>query len=117
MLDDGPIEPTRAVKLMTQILAGLAHAHELGIVHRDVKPANIMLTERIGLGEQVRILDFGLARLREQNSVLTMGMVIGTPSYMAPEQLHRRRDRRPHRPLRVRHPALRDARRRQAVHR
>ena len=86
LLDEGPIAERRAVDIMRQVLAGLAHAHELGIVHRDVKPANVMLSQRTGLGEQVRILDFGLARLHEQSSGLTMGMAIGTPAYMAPEQ-------------------------------
>jgi serine/threonine-protein kinase len=86
LLDQGPLPPARAVELMRQILAGLGHAHELGITHRDVKPANVMVSHRTGLGEQVRILDFGLARLHEQSSGLTMGMAVGTPAYMAPEQ-------------------------------
>ncbi len=86
VLDRGALDPRRAVALMRQILAGLAHAHEIGIVHRDVKPANVMLTDRTLIGEQVRILDFGLARLREGNAGITAGMVIGTPAYMSPEQ-------------------------------
>jgi len=86
VLDDGRLETTRALTLMRQILAGLAHAHELGVIHRDVKPANVMLSDRGLLGEQARILDFGLARLREGNAGLTAGMVIGTPAYMSPEQ-------------------------------
>ncbi len=86
VLDQGRLEPHRALTLMRQILAGLTHAHELGIVHRDIKPANVMLSDRGLIGEQARILDFGLARLREGNANLTAGMVIGTPAYMAPEQ-------------------------------
>jgi serine/threonine-protein kinase len=86
ILDEGPLEIPRAAALLEQVLAGLGHAHELGIFHRDIKPGNVMVTERSGLGEQVRILDFGLARLREASSGLTAGMVIGTPAYMAPEQ-------------------------------
>jgi serine/threonine protein kinase len=86
VLDDGRIDPQRALVLMRQILAGLAHAHEFGIVHRDVKPANVMLSQRGLLGEQARILDFGLARLREGNAGLTAGMIVGTPAYMSPEQ-------------------------------
>jgi serine/threonine-protein kinase len=86
LLDEGALEIPRAVAMMKQILAGLGHAHELGIFHRDIKPGNVMVAQRSGLGEQVRILDFGLARLRESSSGLTAGMVIGTPAYMAPEQ-------------------------------
>jgi eukaryotic-like serine/threonine-protein kinase len=83
----GPLEPQRVADLMRQVLTGLAHAHELGIIHRDIKPANIMLTEKTGLGEQVRILDFGLARPAIESTKLTTGMVVGTPNYMAPEQI------------------------------
>ncbi|MEO8552427.1 MAG: protein kinase [Kofleriaceae bacterium] len=83
----GRIEPARAAEIARQILSGLAHAHELGIVHRDIKPANIMLTERTGMGEQVRILDFGLARPAIDSTKLTTGIVVGTPNYMAPEQI------------------------------
>jgi eukaryotic-like serine/threonine-protein kinase len=83
----GRLEPARAAELVKQVLSGLAHAHELGIVHRDIKPANIMLTERTGLGEQIRILDFGLARPAIDSTKLTTGIVVGTPNYMAPEQI------------------------------
>ncbi len=83
----GPLEPARAADLMRQVLSGLAHAHELGIVHRDIKPANVMITEKTGLGEQVRILDFGLARPASDSAKLTAGIVVGTPNYMAPEQI------------------------------
>jgi serine/threonine protein kinase len=80
-------QPARAAELVRQVLSGLAHAHELGIVHRDIKPANIMITDRTGLGEQVRILDFGLARPATDSTKLTTGIVVGTPNYMAPEQI------------------------------
>ena len=85
--ENGPLPVKRAVGIVRQILAGLAHAHAHGIVHRDIKPDNILLAEAIGLGDQVRILDFGLARLRDSVTNLTLGMPIGTPSYMAPEQI------------------------------
>src|SRR5215207_10365361 len=58
LLDDGPLPWLEAVTLMRQLLAGLAHAHAQGIVHRDVKPANVMVSEEIGTGRHVRILDF-----------------------------------------------------------
>lgn len=85
--EDGPLPVKQALGIVRQVLAGLAHAHSRGVVHRDIKPDNIVLTEAIGLGHQVRILDFGLARLRDTVTGLTQGMPLGTPSYMAPEQI------------------------------
>jgi eukaryotic-like serine/threonine-protein kinase len=82
---EGHFAPARAAEIMRQVLAGLAHAHELGIVHRDIKPANLMVGDKTGVGEVVRILDFGLARADGQTK-LTTGIVVGTPNYMAPEQ-------------------------------
>src|SRR5688572_29479746 len=88
LLDEGPLQPMRALGLARQIAAGLAHAHAQEIVHRDVKPANIMISEEIGAGEHVRILDFGLARLRGAvgRDATQSNVVVGTPNYMAPEQ-------------------------------
>jgi hypothetical protein len=92
MIDDGPLSVHDAIALTRQLLAGLAHAHAEGIVHRDVKPANVMVTEEIGTGRHARILDFGLARLRESGAagagahITQQSIVVGTPSYMAPEQ-------------------------------
>lgn len=87
LLDEvGRLEPVQACDIIRQVLAGLAHAHELGIIHRDVKPANIMISEKAGVGQQVRILDFGLARPTESSTKLTTGIVVGTPNYMSPEQ-------------------------------
>ncbi len=76
----------RSVSIMKQVMAGLAHAHGHEIIHRDVKPANIMLTEATGTGDFVRILDFGLAKLRGARSLSSSNIVVGTPSYMSPEQ-------------------------------
>jgi serine/threonine-protein kinase len=88
VLDDEPMGPMRALALVRQIASGLAHAHAQGIVHRDIKPANIMITDETGVGEHARILDFGLARLRNQvgRDATQHNMVVGTPNYMAPEQ-------------------------------
>ncbi|HKE20143.1 MAG TPA: serine/threonine-protein kinase, partial [Kofleriaceae bacterium] len=83
--EDIRMRPTRAVAIVRQVLAGLTHAHGQGIVHRDVKPENIVVSPVEGHGEHVRILDFGLAKLRDENSV-TSGLAVGTPGYMAPEQ-------------------------------
>jgi serine/threonine-protein kinase len=88
LIDNGALPPQRALALIRQIAAGLAHAHAQGVVHRDVKPANIMVTEEIGTGDHVRILDFGLARLRGAvgRDATQSNVVVGTPNYMAPEQ-------------------------------
>jgi len=85
LLLEGRLAPSRALRLAQQLLAGLAHAHEQGIVHRDLKPENLILSEEAGLKEHLRILDFGLAKLRD-GPQMTAGMAVGTPSYMSPEQ-------------------------------
>ena len=88
LLDQGRLEIDRSIHITRQVLAGLAHAHAQGIVHRDIKPANIMLTEATGTGDHVRILDFGLATLRDAHSadLSQSAIVVGTPNYMSPEQ-------------------------------
>mgnify|MGYP001607971876 CR=1 FL=1 len=89
LMDQEPVVAARAVNIGRQMLAGLAHAHGQGITHRDIKPANIMLSEATGTGVHVRILDFGLAKLRDAVSVSDQSMasmVVGTPNYMSPEQ-------------------------------
>ncbi len=83
----GTVNDAAAVEVAAQVLDGLAHAHERGIVHRDVKPANVLLA-----GESddisVRILDFGLARFAEGETLTGAGDVPGTLAYIAPERLH-----------------------------
>jgi eukaryotic-like serine/threonine-protein kinase len=88
LVEGGRLTVERAALITRQILAGLAHAHELGIIHRDIKPANIMMMDATGTGDHVRILDFGLATLREAHSadISHSAIVIGTPNYMSPEQ-------------------------------
>src|SRR5262249_56656539 len=76
-----------AIEVAAQVLDGLAHAHKRGVVHRDVKPANVLLADE-GEGISVRILDFGLARVAEGETLTAAGDVPGTLAYIAPERLH-----------------------------
>jgi serine/threonine-protein kinase len=87
VLADGPLPVRRARGIARQLLAALAHAHAQEIIHRDIKPENILLGEAVGFEDHVRILDFGLAKLLDNSQQLTVGMALGTPSYMAPEQM------------------------------
>jgi serine/threonine protein kinase/Leucine-rich repeat (LRR) protein len=79
------LAPVQVIRLGIQIAAGLAAAHEKGLIHRDIKPGNLWV-EPVG-GGRIKILDFGLARSIEADTCLTQaGAIVGTPSYMAPEQ-------------------------------
>lgn len=86
----GPLGDTRTLGILQQLAEGLAHAHDQGLVHRDLKPDNVVLA-RQGEGETALILDFGLAiSVDEQQPsprLTARGLVIGTPAYMAPEQI------------------------------
>ena len=94
---NGPLTPAQAANFIAQAAKGLQHAHEKGMVHRDIKPQNLMMTRK----KEIKILDFGLARLASEHSFdhaacgddrplkpgqTTAGMVLGTPDYIAPEQ-------------------------------
>ncbi len=80
---EGPIHPAEAARVATEILEGLTAAHEIGIVHRDVKPPNIFL-QRDG---SVKLLDFGIAKVHSSAMNITgRGVAVGTPRYMSPEQ-------------------------------
>ena len=81
----GELNDADAVETAAQVLEGLAHAHARGIVHRDVKPSNVLLAE--GEGISARLLDFGLAQLAEEESLTATGDVPGTLAYVPPERL------------------------------
>jgi serine/threonine-protein kinase len=91
---EGPLPVRRALHIVGQVAASIADAHHHGIVHRDLKPDNVMLTERGRDRDVVRVLDFGIAKLRDeqnkaqtQNPMTRQGDLVGTPQYMAPEQI------------------------------
>jgi serine/threonine protein kinase len=79
----GTLTTGKAVSIAKQVCEGLAEAHRLGVIHRDLKPQNVMI-DRQG---NVRIMDFGLARFMEAEGVTGSGVMLGTPEYMSPEQV------------------------------
>ncbi|HYP22319.1 MAG TPA: serine/threonine-protein kinase [Actinomycetota bacterium] len=79
---DGPLDEERAARVGLEILGALEAAHAQGIVHRDVKPANVMLPQ----GRHAKLADFGIASVKGDPRLTATGLVLGSPSYMAPEQ-------------------------------
>ena len=87
--EEGPLSFRRIVNVLRQTLAALSEAHHLGIIHRDLKPENIILEPMRTGGDFVKVVDFGLAKMREAEekpSITSPGIVCGTPEYMSPEQ-------------------------------
>jgi serine/threonine-protein kinase len=85
----GPLSPARAVHFLRQVCAALGEAHTRGLTHRDIKPGNVMVCERGGVLDFVKVLDFGLVRVTEDAADGTLtreGTVTGTPAYLSPEQ-------------------------------
>ena len=84
----GPMEPRRAVRVAIGVARGLRHAHQAGLVHRDIKPTNVFLVKGDGGEERPVVLDFGLVKAsdHEDSLVTKVGTYMGTPAYMAPEQ-------------------------------
>ncbi|HHH28489.1 MAG TPA: serine/threonine protein kinase, partial [Polyangiaceae bacterium] len=90
--DDGPLPFSRVARVAAQVCGSVAQAHDLGVVHRDLKPENVMRIEQSSMPDFVKVLDFGLAKLREQEemgekSITRQGAILGTPYYMAPEHI------------------------------
>ncbi|MBF4584786.1 serine/threonine-protein kinase [Curtobacterium sp. VKM Ac-2887] len=83
-LREGPLDPTTAARVGAQVADGLSAVHAQGIVHRDVKPANVLLERD---GSHVKLADFGIALLRDASRVTGTGTVMGTAAYLAPEQV------------------------------
>ncbi|MFZ0380607.1 MAG: protein kinase [Solirubrobacteraceae bacterium] len=80
--DHGPMEVDQAVDVITQACRGLDYAHRNGVVHRDVKPGNLLVSD----SDVVKLADFGIARAADQSSITQVGSVLGTAAYLAPEQ-------------------------------
>ena len=79
----GPLDPPQAAHICIQVLDALAHAHRAGVIHRDLKPANVMVAD----SGVVKVMDFGIARMMGSEHFTHAGYMMGTPAYMAPEQV------------------------------
>src|SRR5215470_13108847 len=82
LAEDGPMSPPEAARVGLSVLAALSAAHEVGVVHRDVKPANILL----GPEDRVVLADFGIAKAADSPALTASGVLLGSPSYLAPER-------------------------------
>ena len=83
LMQAGPVALPFALDIVAQVADGLAFAHERGVVHRDIKPGNIMIVRN----RHVKIMDFGIARMRESDVEMQGGAILGSPNYMSPEQV------------------------------
>ncbi|MBA2663766.1 MAG: protein kinase [Bradymonadaceae bacterium] len=90
--EESPLAPKRVANILAQCLSSLQEAHGLGMLHRDMKPANIMLYDHLGRRDHVKVLDFGIAKPAASEDgflaeLTQAGTILGTPRYMSPEQL------------------------------
>src|SRR5690606_41122880 len=82
--EDGPLPPGRAAVIGRQIAGALRAAHAIGILHRDVKPANVLVAD----DDRAVLTDFGIAQLAGEATLTSTGLLIGSPAYMAPERVN-----------------------------
>ncbi|SDD26565.1 serine/threonine protein kinase [Actinokineospora iranica] len=87
LIKDGPLSPQRTLSLLSQVAEALDNLHELGLVHLDVKPANVLVTSRESAGEHIYVADFGLTRRGATGHRTRGGDFLGSPTYAAPEHL------------------------------
>ena len=90
--DDGPLPAAQVIQVLEQLCDGMQHAHDKGIIHRDIKPSNILVCLTASGAPQVKIVDFGIAKMTSNNwseqHITRAGEVCGSPPYMSPEQCH-----------------------------
>jgi serine/threonine-protein kinase len=89
LLQRGSFGLDRAVPILIQMARGIARAHDLGVIHRDLKPDNVVISRRADGTDLAKILDFGIARIRTDTRLTHSGELFGTPQYMAPERMTR----------------------------
>lgn len=87
LLREGPIEAERAIRLMLQVAVALRYAHGKGVVHRDLKPSNLVVKSNEDGAEQIKVVDFGLAKVRGIDEQDQSGFILGSPQCMSPEQV------------------------------
>ena len=84
---DGRLCDRDVAEIAADLCDGLAHAHERGVVHRDVKPQNVIVRDELAAGRRAKLMDFGIARVADAATLTATGEVVGTLAYMSPEQL------------------------------